>query len=176
MEQELLVKKLKQKDQKSFEYFFNNYKTSVNGIAFNIVKDEEIAQEITQDIFLKVWNSIDSYDAKKGRLFTWLINITRNASIDKLRSKDYNNRKKNSDIDKFAFSIHDNDFLDKKVDSIGLKEIVNKLKDKCLSIIERIYFKGYTQKEVSKDLGIPIGTVKTRNRNCINELRSMLHE
>ncbi|MBL4605822.1 MAG: RNA polymerase subunit sigma-70, partial [Flavobacteriaceae bacterium] len=56
----------------------------------------------------------------------------------------------------------------------GLREYVQKITEKCKTIIEYLYFKGYTQKEASETLNIPIGTIKTRNRNCISELRKKL--
>lgn len=173
MEQDVLIKKLKNKDSHSFEYLFKSYHESILGVAFNILKNKELSEEVTQDVFLKVWNNIDSYNSKKGRLFTWMLNITRNAAIDKLRSKDFNINKLNLGIDNFTYKLQNNDTEEPKIDSEGLKNIIGKLKGKCIKIIDYIYFRGYTQKEVSDELEIPLGTIKTRNRSCINELRLM---
>jgi RNA polymerase sigma-70 factor (ECF subfamily) len=127
-----------------------------------------------QEVFIKAWHSADSYSSKKGRFFTWLINISRNAAIDKIRSKSFKNAGKNLNSDYFVDIIQDHDSLEDKTDAIGIKKFVGKLKKKCIEVIELLYFKGYTQKEASETLEMPIGTIKTRNRNCINELRLML--
>ncbi|MBN2867881.1 MAG: RNA polymerase subunit sigma-70, partial [Flavobacteriaceae bacterium] len=71
----------------------------------------------------------------------------------------------------FVDIIHSSDNLGSKTDAIGIKKFVDKLAEKCVKIIELLYFKGYTQKEASEELDMPIGTIKTRNRNCIQELR-----
>lgn len=174
MQLELLVEQFKDKDIIAFESLYEMYNKSVQGVIFSIVKDDTIAEEITQDVFIKAWNNAGSYSAKKGRFFTWIINIARNAAIDKTRSKNFKNNSKNLDAQNFVDIIENHDSLDSQTDAIGIKNFVNKLKDTCIKVIELLYFKGFTQKEVSESLKIPLGTVKTRNRNCINELRKML--
>jgi len=174
MQLESLVKKFKAKDVKAFEKLYDLYNESVQGIVFNIVREQSIAEEITQDVFIKAWNNAESYSEKKGRFFTWIINIARNAAIDKIRSKNFKNNTKNLDAEFFVDILENHDSLDTKTDAIGIKNFVNKLKETCIKVIELLYFKGFTQKEVSESLDIPLGTVKTRNRNCINELRIML--
>ncbi|WP_275316352.1 RNA polymerase sigma factor [Tenacibaculum bernardetii] len=174
MQLEELVIKFKEKDVKAFEKLHQMYNKSVEGVIFNIVRDREIAEEVTQDVFIKAWNNVDSYSQKKGRFFTWIINIARNAAIDKTRSKNFKNSSKNLDAQIFVDILETYDSLDSRTDTIGIKKFVNKLKDTCVKVIELLYFKGFTQKEVSESLDMPLGTVKTRNRNCINELRIML--
>jgi RNA polymerase sigma factor (sigma-70 family) len=174
MELETLITKFQQKDVKAFESLYAMYNDSIFGVINTIVKNEDIATEILQDVFVKAWNKSADYNAGKGRLFTWLLNIARNAAIDKTRSKSFKNAQQNLDVDFFVYSIENNDSLDEKTNAIGIKKYVSKLAEKCKQIIEYLYFKGYTQKETSETLEIPLGTIKTRNRNCINELRKML--
>ncbi|QCE42172.1 RNA polymerase sigma factor [Psychroserpens sp. NJDZ02] len=171
MSLEILISKFKQKDEKAFESLYNMYKDSMHGVIYNIVKDSAIAEEIMQDVFIKAWHKADSYDVTKGRFFTWLINIARNAAIDKTRSKAFKNSNKNLNSDFFVDIIQSQDSLDNSTDAIGIKKFVDKLAKKCIEVIELLYFKGFTQKEASEELDMPIGTIKTRNRNCIKELR-----
>jgi len=103
-----------------------------------------------------------------------MLNIARNTAIDKLRSKGFNNSKKNLSADNFVYLMDDNTKQNHKIDSIGIQEFVKKLKPKCIQIIDLLFFKGYTQQEASDELEIPLGTVKTQNRNCINDLRTFL--
>lgn len=174
MQLELLISKFQQKDERAFNSLYNMYSESMHGIIYNIVRDNNIAEEVMQDVFIKAWNNSASYSPQKGRFFTWILNIARNAAIDKTRSKSFKNSKKNLDAQLFVDILHNNESLDNKTDAIGIGKFVKKLAKKCIKVIELLYFKGYTQKEASKTLEMPIGTIKTRNRNCIKELRNML--
>lgn len=173
---EELVKKFQQKDQKAFEELYKMYGQSMHGVIYNIVRDDDIAEELMQDVFIKAWNNSNSYSSEKGRFFTWLLNIARNAAIDKTRSKAFKNSKKNLDVEYFVDILQTIESLDDKTDAIGIKKFVSKLAKKCIEVIELLYFKGYTQQEASEALDMPIGTIKTRNRNCIKELRTIVLE
>ncbi|MDG3583464.1 MULTISPECIES: RNA polymerase sigma factor [Galbibacter] len=174
MEQETLMQRIKEKDPIAFDTLYQNYSKSLLGVIYNIVKNEEVAEEVLQDVFIKIWNKADTYSASKGRIFTWMLNVARNAAIDKTRSKGFNKDKKNLSAENFVDIIKDNNNLNNQVDAIGISKYIEKLKKTCRSLIELLYFKGFTQKEASEELNIPIGTVKTRNRNCIGNLREML--
>ncbi|QLE00155.1 sigma-70 family RNA polymerase sigma factor [Galbibacter sp. BG1] len=174
MEQELLMKRIVEKDPKAFDTLYQNYSQSLLGVIYNIVKSEEIAEEILQDVFIKIWDKANTYTPAKGRIFTWMLNIARNAAIDKTRSKGFNKSKQNLSSENFVDILKHHDNLNDQVDAIGISKYVTKLKETCKSLIELLYFKGFTQKEASEELNIPIGTVKTRNRNCISNLREML--
>ncbi|MBJ7881186.1 RNA polymerase sigma factor [Gelidibacter salicanalis] len=174
MQLELLISKFQQKDVKAFEELYNMYSDSMHGVIYNIVRDHDIAEELMQDVFIKAWNSASSYSAEKGRFFTWILNISRNAAIDKTRSKAFKNSKKNLDAEYFVDILEHSDSLDAQTDAIGIKKFVGQLAKKCIEVIELLYFKGYTQKEASETLDMPIGTIKTRNRNCIKELRTIV--
>ena len=174
MNLDLLIIKFQQKDAAAFETLYHMYSKSMLGVIFNIVRNDAIAQEIMQDVFIKAWQNADNYSAKKGRFFTWILNIARNAAIDKTRSKNFKNSKKNLKAEFFVDILETSENLNDQTDAIGIKNFVSKLADKCIEVIELLYFKGFTQKEASETLGMPIGTIKTRNRNCIKELRMML--
>jgi len=174
MDLDALVLRFQKKDVIAFEKLYGMYWENICGVVNTIVRDKSLAEEITQDVFTKVWNNSDSYNASKGRFFTWILNIARNAAIDKVRSKSYKNQKKNLSADYFVGILNKAGHIDEKeerIDSSALKKLILNLKEKCLQIIEMLYFKGFTQKEVSKELDIPLGTVKTRNRSCISQLR-----
>ncbi len=175
MNQELLILQFQKKNVNAYEKLYNMYCDSISGVVNTIVKDHNVTQEITQDVFIKAWNKADTYSAKKGRFFTWLLNIARNAAIDYTRSKKHKQDKQNLNADFFVDILENTDSLESSVDTIGLKEMVLNLTDKCKAIINLLYFKGFTQKEASEELNIPLGTIKTRNRSCIGELRSMLN-
>ena len=169
---ERLVQQLQEKNIDAFEELHKMYAENICGAINVIVNDEAIAKELCQDVFLKVWQKSDMYDAKKGRFFTWLLNIARNKAIDFTRSKQFKINKKNHSLDLFV-NILEKPTEDSKPedDYAGLKKMLNRLKRKCVEVIEALYFKGCTQVDAAEILDIPLGTVKSRNRNCLKELR-----
>ena len=174
MTQEELLPLLLRKEERAFTQLYDMYSKSLFSIITNLIKDREEAEDVLQEVFVKIWKNIDTYNQSKGRLYTWMLNITRNTAIDKLRSKGYNNSQKNLSSDNFVHLLDDSNKLTNKIDSIGLRDFVNKLKPKCIQLIDLLFFKGFTQQEASEELVIPLGTVKTQNRMCINDLRNFL--
>lgn len=94
MQQDGLILELQNGNQRAFERIYELYSESTYGIIYSIVHDEKIAEEVLQDVFLKIWNNSSSYNSDKGRFFTWVLNIARNASIDQIRSKSHKNSQK----------------------------------------------------------------------------------
>lgn len=174
MTQEELLPLVLKKDDKAFTILYDMYSKNLYGVIYNLIKDREEAEDVLQEVFVKIWKNIDSYNESKGRFFTWILNIARNTAIDKLRSKGFNNSQKNLSSDNFVHLLDDSNKLTNLIDTIGIQEFVKKLKPKCIQIINLLFFQGYTQQEASDELEIPLGTVKTQNRNCINDLRNFL--
>ncbi len=169
-----MVARLIRKDQSALDYLYDHYSAALYGVVFRILKKEEIAEEVLQDIFLKVWDKIESYDPSKGKLFTWMINIARNQAIDKTRSKEVSKGRKTDDIDYLVNKIDIQEHSQLQVDVIGLKDVLLKLSEEQQFIVNQLYLKGYTQSEVAEEFNIPLGTVKTRLRLAMIELRSIL--
>jgi RNA polymerase sigma-70 factor (ECF subfamily) len=172
--EEELVTLLQSRDQSAFSYLYDNYSPALNAVIMRMVDDVQISEDILQEAFVKIWNNFSQYDASKGRLFTWMINITRNLTIDTLRSKGYKKQQKISQDEIFVSSTQDKNYNASKFDSIGLRKQVQNLKPDQKIIIDLAYFNGYTQEEISKEMNIPLGTVKTRMRTAIIELRKLL--
>lgn len=170
-----LVKAIRKKEKLGSEALYDMYSASLYGVIFRIVQHEEIAEDLLQDTFVRIWNSFDSYDSSKGRLFTWMVNIARNISIDKTRSKDFRNSAKTEDIENNVLSrdMQSTNALNPEI--LGLKELVAKLKPEHKIILDMVYFRGFTHVEVSEELEIPLGTVKTRLRNAIITLRKVFN-
>lgn len=170
-EQEL-VSALKERNNQAYSYLYDNYSGALYSIILQIVKNSELASDVLQDVFVNVWRKIETYDATKGRLFTWMLNITRNASIDTLRSKSYQNSQKNQEL---AENVSINSQVTQtNIDNIGVKKILTKLKPEHRALIDLAYFKGYTHEEIAQIEDIPLGTVKTRIRNALLQLREYL--
>jgi RNA polymerase sigma factor (sigma-70 family) len=137
-----------------------------------IVRHEQIAEEVLQDVFLKFWDRFESYDSSKGRLFTWMLNIPRNQAINKIRSKGINQEQKTSGID---YSVNERPaLLEQPIDGNGIKDCLKVLSDEHRLIVEYLYFKGYTQSRVSEELNISLVTVKSHLRLAMQQLRLTL--
>lgn len=170
-EQELIAL-LRQKSQQGFSYLYKQYAGVLYGVVKKIIYDDQTAQDVLQEVFVKIWNNIEGYDAGKGRIYTWMINIARNAAIDKLRSKGEIMKAKIQTGDDIVSNIQQGIKTEQRTDTIGLKQMVGGLKPEYQSIVDLAYFKGYTMEEIAKTLDIPVGTVKTRMRYAIKTLRS----
>jgi len=171
-----LVKQLQEKNVDAFEQLHKMYAENICGAINIIVRDEAIAQEICQDVFVKVWQRSNQYDSSKGRFFTWILNMAKNAAIDYTRSKRFKNQKKNHSLDFFVDIYEHSTEEHSSFDYQGLKNLLMQLKRKCIELIESLYFKELTQKDAAKRLDIPLGTVKSRNRNCLKELRKKMQD
>lgn len=164
---------MRTKDVKAFEYLYDNYSAAVYGIIMKIVQTEDFAQELLNDCFLKIWDKIDTYDSSKGRLFTWMLNIGRNLALDKLRSKEFKAKQKTDDVTENV-SISDLQYSEaNKPEFIGIKDIVNQLPAEQKLLIDLMYFQGYSQSEISEQLEMPLGTVKTRVRAAMQSLKKL---
>jgi RNA polymerase sigma-70 factor (ECF subfamily) len=171
---DLLIARLQEGSEVAFNRIYERYHQSLHGVIFAIVKDQDVAEEILQDVFIKIWKNSESYDADAGRFFTWALNISRNASIDYLRSKRFKNSQKNLSTDNFVDTIESSDNLDRETDTLFLRQWVEKLEPMCVKIIDIIFFKGFTFKDGAKELDMPSGTLKTRHRRCLNSLRELM--
>ena len=169
--EEDLVRALKAQETIAIQALYDMYSAALLGVITRIVQHPEVAEDLLQETFIKIWNSGESYDSSKGRLFTWMMNVARNLAIDKLRSKDFRNASKNQDIENNVDFIDSQRKVSFNADTLGLKDIVNSLKPDFINVLELVYFKGYTQVEAAEELDLPLGTVKTRIRMAILELR-----
>ena len=171
-EQEL-VALLQQRNEKAFSYLYDNYSAALLGIINSIIADKEISNDVLQNVFVNIWKKIESYDPSKGRLFTWMLNIARNASIDEVRSKGYRDSQKNQSFPENV-DVNIGGTAGPAYNDVGLRKILSKLKAEWRILVDLSYFQGFTHEEIAKALNIPLGTVKTRIRSALIELRTMI--
>lgn len=165
---------LKERDRKAFSYLYDNYAGALHNIILQVVSEQELANDVLQEVFINIWKKIESYDVTKGRLFTWMLNVARNAAIDMVRSKSYQNNLKNRELPEFFEANIGGHVTQINIDNIGLKKILSKLKEEHRTLIDLAYFKGYTHEEIAEIEEIPLGTVKTRIRTALIQLRTYL--
>ncbi|MBA3665197.1 MAG: sigma-70 family RNA polymerase sigma factor [Bacteroidetes bacterium] len=170
-----LVEHLLSADPAKFGKVYDHFSPSLYGILMKMVNNEKIAEDLLQESFLKIWNNANKYESKKSRLFTWMLNIARNTAIDHLRSKQARVEKNTIQIDLYARQKPQSP-QDNAHDHIGLKKVVESLKEDHLKIIELAYFEGFSQAEIAVKLKIPVGTVKTRCRMALQHLKKAMGE
>jgi RNA polymerase sigma-70 factor (ECF subfamily) len=153
---------------------YDHYSGALYTIVLQIIQDKGLADDVLQEVFVNIWRKIDTYDPTKGRLFTWMLNIARNASIDTLRSKGYQNNLKNQELPENVYTNAANQITQPNIDNLGLKKILNQLKAEYRTLLELAYFQGFTHKEIADLEGLPLGTVKTRIRHALLQLREYL--
>jgi len=166
-----LVLALRNREKIAVEALYDMYSASLYGVISRIIVDTATAEDVLQETFVKIWHSFSSYSTEKGRLFTWMVNIARNLAIDKIRSKDFKNQNKNQDLENNVSFIDEQRNTVYKPELLGIKDLVETLKPEQKSILELVYFKGYTHVEAAEELDIPLGTIKTRLRMAIQQLR-----
>lgn len=163
-----IISLFKSDKQAAISVLYENYVDALYIVIYKVVQSEEEAKDLLQDAFVKIWKNIDNYDSSKGKLYTWVLNVARNNAIDYIRSKRSKKNKLTQGIDDAVFS---NMKTNTATDHIGVNELVEKLDKKYQFILDLVYFQGYTHKEIEKEFGIPLGTVKTRLRSAILQLR-----
>jgi len=164
------VAALRLKEDQAFGYLYEHYAGALHGVIKQVVGDAELGNDVLQETFVNIWRRIDSYDESKGRLFTWMLNIARNAAIDKTRSKGFQQSQRQIPLDGEVVQPS----VRPGIDDFGLKKLILKLKDEQRLLIDLSYFQGYTHEQIATALHIPLGTVKTRIRSALTQLRALL--
>ncbi len=165
-----IVQLLLEKDERAISLLYDHYADTLYGVALKVTKDEELAKDVLQESLVKVWNNSTSYDARKAKLFTWLFRITRNTAIDKLRGLKNKVEKEIQLEVSHVYTIGENSYRPELLD---MKQHVNALEEKYQTVLDALFFQGMTQQEASEALDVPLGTVKSRLKIGLRELRKV---
>ncbi len=166
-----LVHALKEKSNAAYNHLYTHYRGALYHAILQIIPGEEAASDVLQESFLQIWKNIEAYDPQKGRLFTWMLKLTRNMAINHTRIKNFKVHDKNKDITNYVSDIDEKLHSNISTNTIGLKQLVLNLKPEFRSVLQLSYFQGLKQEEIAESLNIPVGTVKTRLRNAVLELK-----
>jgi len=149
---------------------YQNYSSSLFGIIFRILERKNESEEVLQAVFLKIWNHIDTYDGTKATLFTWMAQIARNSALDVKRLKSFENQKYTDSLSQAHYGTKE----ETEAGTMDLERITKHIPEKYRVLIDKMYLYGYTQQEISDEMDIPLGTVKTRLREAVVKLREVL--
>ena len=175
----MLVQMIKSHSERDFTILYNNYSKALYEILIKIIRRTEVAEDLLQETFVKIWKNIDRFDDTKGTLFTWMLNIARNLAIDYLRSSTCKNQLQNVNIE--LFFIHQNYPANthSRSNDLDYKDFKNKalqIEQKYAEVIDMICFQGYTQNQTSELLKLPLGTVKTRASKGISIVKHLYQQ
>lgn len=166
--EEQIIDFLKNGDQRALNLLYEHYTNALFGCIIKVTNNQALAEDALQETFVKVWRYADKYDPEKAKLFTWLFRIARNTAIDKLRS---HNLKFNKEvqIDKSDVYILPSTSLNQDV--LDLRAQLDKIEEKYQIVLKALFFEGMTQQEASEELDIPLGTIKSRLKIGLRELK-----
>ena len=170
-----VIAKITYKDKSAFNDLYNQYSQLVYNLAYRILNDREDAEETVQVTFLQIWNNAASYQGDRGAVSTWIINIARSRSIDKLRTLKHRNKNTELDEEKVISAVDPADAivqLDEKKEV--LQKAIQDLPEKQRIALEMVYFEGYTHVEAAEKLNEPVGTIKTRIRLGVSKLKATI--
>jgi RNA polymerase sigma factor (sigma-70 family) len=170
--EEELVTQLKLHEEQAFQHLYDNYSKSLFTVISQLVPQQDVAEDVLQQVFIKIWKNIQLYDVGKGRLFTWMLNIARNQAIDYTRSKEFNRAGKTVTLAEDVYT--DRETSSAKVRDIGLNRVLEGLPEESRKMLELSFFSGYSHQEIATMLQLPLGTVKTKIRSIIIELRKRI--
>ncbi len=175
-----LIEKLKRRDAQGMSELYDRYGKLVYSVILRVVKESSLAEDLTQETFLRVWNRAQFIDQEKGSLGPWLLAVARNRAIDYLRSVDGRMAQKSTEFDPGV--EQPTSFVNLERDVINsdrarvLREAFTKLSPNQRVVIEMAYYEGLSQSEMAERMKQPLGTVKTWVRTALKILRNELEE
>ena len=172
-----LLSRMRLGDETALEALYARYGGLVFTLALRIVGDPELAREVLQDTFLRSWDGRETYDPRRGRVPWWLMGIARNRAVDLLRSRPHQARLREQE--RLPSGAHAGEPAHPgTADAVVLRRTVTdaleRLSGAQREAIELAYYGGLTQAEIARHLGQPLGTIKSRTREAMERLRSLL--
>lgn len=171
LSEDKLIEGLKNMDGSAMSALYRMYSDSLYRVISTIVVIEEVAQDLLQETFIKIWKSFKQYDPGKGRLYTWMARLARNISIDYLRSVNYRNYTVSENLSESTQQIDQKFQVSYNPELIGVKDMTNILNEDQRLALDLIYFKGYTHVQAAEELNITVGILRSRLQSSITELR-----
>ncbi len=171
-----LLRRVAAGDQDALITLYDKYGRLVYSLAYRMLQDHQLAEEITQDVFTRVWQAAASFDPKRSSFTTWLTSITRNRAIDVLRRRRVRGLTGAGEAELNTAITRADERLSPEfhLEALAVREALEQLPPTQREVLELAYFQGMTQREIAEHLNIPLGTVKTRMRLGMIKLRDLL--
>jgi RNA polymerase sigma-70 factor (ECF subfamily) len=177
---EELMPLIGEKDPEAFEVFYDRHGGVAYSLAYRIVGEKAAAEDVTQEAFISIWRSGARFDRARGSVRSWMLSIVRNRAIDALRSRAGKAPKLSFDDDAVLEQRPSEEFTDdeamRRETATEIRGALGELPGEQSKVIELAYFGGFSQSEISRMLGVPLGTVKGRMRLGLEKIRGELAE
>ncbi|MDX1638804.1 MAG: sigma-70 family RNA polymerase sigma factor [Balneolaceae bacterium] len=177
-----LIKRIKAGDTTALEALYDLYKSLLFGMIISIVNNREEAEDLLQEVFMNIWEKAHTFDGERGNVYSWIVTLTRNRAIDRLRSKGYKTQQKTATtVNKPGFSLQGDQYDPLETTIISdraelVQQALEQIPEKQREVIKVAYYGGMTQSEIAEHLDIPLGTVKTRTRQGMIKLKTLLED
>ncbi|WP_215193295.1 sigma-70 family RNA polymerase sigma factor [Exiguobacterium sp. s95] len=170
---ESLYHQMRGGDEQALETLYDKYERLLFSFAHRFTNNDRLSEEVIQEVWMKIWNGRVDFNTEKGKFSSWVLTITRNAALDCLRRE---KRQPTIEIEERdgGFDEPVERTVVERETASEVREAVQALKPEQQELIELVYFKGLTQQQISDQLELPLGTVKTRIRSAIQALRKLL--
>ncbi len=167
-----LIERTAQADQTAFLALYDRYAARIYALTLRILGDPMLAEEATQDTFLKLWTRARLYLTEHGPFLTWLLTIARHTALDRLRLEGRRPLLSNAQDPEALWPLLPDGIHNSEEDRWqSLYFAVQALPEEQKRVIELAYYQGLSQSEIADELGWPLGTVKTRMRAAMQVLR-----
>lgn len=177
-----LISRIKNRDEQALELFYDKYNKLLFSLVLSIVKRREEAEDVLQELFTKIWEKAHTYNEKQGSVYSWVVTMSRNKAIDRIRSRRYKSAMKEATDNESPYDHIESEVqnpLDQTIlnERAGyVQEALNSIPKEQRQVIMVAYFQGMTQSEISVELDLPLGTVKSRMRDGMMKLKNILQD
>lgn len=175
-----LLMQVQAHNRRALEVLYARYSAKALGLAFKVLRDRDLAEEVVVDAFWRVWQRADQFQMGRGSFSSWFYGIVRHLAIDELRRRDARPAPSEDEQLEMAFAsdaTHENDVTEivaHRLNADSVQLALNTLPPPQREVIQLAYFEGLTRKEISQKLGEPLGTIHTRARLGLDKLRTVL--
>ncbi len=177
---EAVLAAIQQRDDAALGMLYDRYGRLAFGLAYRILGEPGVAEDVVQEAFLSVWRRASSFQAGRGSARAWLMSIVHNAAIDRRRGR-YRREQTDVQLDDVAYRLETDtdDMFAVVAEGIAAEQVraaLDELPPEQRQAIEMAYFSGLTHQEIAERTGTPLGTVKSRMRLGLKKLRTLLGE
>jgi RNA polymerase sigma-70 factor, ECF subfamily len=176
LDDKILIEKISEQDEDALVVLYERYAKPVFNIAYYVLQNRTLAEEITQDVFFLVWQHPHKWNSAKGKLANWLYSVTRYMAIDRLRHENSRSHTAPESLEDLADRISARGTVNAPEDTALLLSLLKRLPKDQREVLLLTYLRGMTHGEIAERLRVPEGTIKSRLRLSLDKLREWWHE